>query len=509
MSFFGRIKRLASETAIYGVSSIVGRTVNFLLVPFYTQFFPPERYGVVGLLYTAIVFMNIVYAYGLEGAYLKHASGKGREHVHRVFSTTTWSLIVSSVLLTILLLGFREQVGYVIQIDEQWHFLLFYAAAILALDAVTVVPFAELRLANKAWQFAGIKFANILVNVGLNILLIVFMGWGIEAIFVANLAASVVSILLLLPVYARNLRPTFDGSLWKQLLAFGLPFVPGGIGYAFAERVNLFFLASMTGRDLVEERYGPHMSEQSLNDLAAEAYARADEVRIANPHLGEADLAERMAETIDMVYGQYLAGVFNVVWKLGIIMLLVVQMFRYAWQPFFLQHSEDEDAPALFARIFTLFTAFGLVIFLAVSFFASELVAFPLPGGRHLIQPAYWLGLHVVPVALLAYLFEGWYYNFSVGAYLQKKTKYFIHATLLGSVVSVILNLALVPRFGLEGAAWATLGAWATIALALHLLLRRHYVVPYEWGRVGLMLALSAGLFAAWYFVPVLQIWWA
>jgi O-antigen/teichoic acid export membrane protein len=508
MSFFSRIKRLASETAIYGISSIVGRTVNFLLVPFYTQFFAPEQYGVVGLVYTAIVFLNIVYAYGLEGSYLKHASGSGREQVQEVFSTSIWSLLATSVLFTGAMILFREPVAMLIGIDVQWHFLLYYTAAILALDAVTVVPFAELRLANKALQFALIKFTNILVNVGMNILLIVVLDWGIEAIFVANLAASVVTLFLLMPVYLRLLRPTFSRSLWKAMLGFGLPFVPGGLGYAFAERVNMFFLAHMTGRDMLLERYGRYMSQESLDGLEREAETRVAELT-ANAAPGEMPSPERLSEAMDLVYGQYLAGVFNVVWKLGILMLLVVQMFRYAWQPFFLQHADDDDARELFARIFTLFTALGLAVFLGVSFFAYEIVSFPLPGGRHLIQPAYWLGLHIVPIALLAYLFEGWYYNFSVGAYVQKKTKYFIHATFTGAIVSLALNATLVPAFGLEGAAWATLAAWAVIALTLHLLLRRHYAIPYDWMRVAGMGALAAGLFALWYFIPPLQVWWA
>jgi O-antigen/teichoic acid export membrane protein len=150
-----------------------------------------------------------------------------------------------------------------------------------------------------------------------------------------------------------------------------------------------------------------------------------------------------------------------------------------------------------------------LLVLLGVSFFLRELVAFPLPGGRTLIAEVYWPGLSIVPVAMLGYLFQGWYYHFSAGAYIKKQTRYFIHATLVGSVVALGLNTLLVPRFGMLGAAWATAAAYGAMTLTLLFVVQRFYRVPYAWGRVAVMVVLAGGLFGAWQALPTLQVWWA
>ncbi len=493
MSFVPRVKKLASETAIYGVSSVVGRLITFLLVPFYTQFFAPDLYGVVILIYTAFVFLNILYTHGLESAYLKFASGdEGRTKAHEAFSSATWSLLLTSVLLSVVLLSMKQAVVTTIGIEERWFFLVYYAVGILTLDTLAVVPFAELRLSNRPWMFAGIKLANILTNVGLNVLLIVGLRWGIEAIFVANLAASALSLVLLLPMYARLLRPSLNVDLWKKMMLFGLPFLPGGLGYALTDRVNLFFLGRMSKGNVLR-LYGEEIDVGELAERADSAAQAAGEGAAA------------LQQAADAVYGQYVAGAFGTIWKLGIFMMLLVQMFRFAWQPFFLQHADDEDARPLFARVFTLFTVVAAFVVLAVSFFAEELVAIPLPGGRTLIERSYWLGIGLVPVALIAYFFQGWYYNFSAGAYIANKTRYFVHSTLAGGAVAIVLNAALVPTFGMLGAAWATAAAYAVMSLLLGVLIYRHYPLPYEWVRVTATVALTGVLLFCWYYFPALQ----
>lgn len=458
-----RIRKLASETAIYGLSSVVGRMINFLLFPFYSHVFSPDAYSVVGVVYAAFVFLNILYQYGLESAYLKYAAAQPAARP-AVFSTATWSLLGSSVVLSLLMLAVQRSVGALIGLEAPWP-VLGYAALILVLDTLAVVPLAELRLQNRAWTFAAVRLVNIGVNVGLNLVLILGLGWGVEAVFVANIAASAATLLQLAPVYHRSLRWTFDRALWRQLLAFGLPFVPGGLGYAVTDRVNLFFLAQM------------------------------DDATVARHHGAGHD-------------ADYVVGLFSGVVKLAIFLALFVQMFRFAWQPFFLQHARDDDAPALFARVFTLLTAVMLFVLLGVSFFLHELVALPLPGGRVLIAEAYWPGLVIVPVAMLGYLFQGWYYHFSAGAYIENKTRFFIHATLAGSVVALVLNVLLVPRFGLLGAAWATTAAYFVMAATLLFLVQAFYRVPYAWGRVAVMGLMAAGLFGAWQSVPALHVWW-
>ncbi len=480
-----RIRQLASETAVYGVSSILGRLINFALVPFYTNVLPIDHYGVVILVYTALVFLQIVFTYGMESAYLRFAAGAdGRARVQTTFSSALWSLTGSSIALSALLFAFQSQAAWVIGIQESWFDLVYLATAILALDALAVVPMAELRLSNRPWRFASARLLNVAVNVTLNLYLILGLGMGVRAIFVANLAASASVLLFLTPEFVRYLRPRFDSALCKKMVKFGFPFVPGGLAYALSERVSLFFLGRMTA-DQVLALYGDRINADLISSVSSAADQAAS------------------------VYGQYIVSVFGTAYKLAIFMMLVSQMFRYAWQPFFLNRADDPDARELFARVFTLFTAGAGFVVLGVSFFAMELVSIPLPGGRHVIPEAYWLGLQIVPLALIGYVFQGWYYNFSVGIYLEKQTRYFIHATVVGGTVSVILTALLVPSMGMMGAALATTVAFASMAFTLLFFSQRAYSVPYRWGRVAGIVSAAGVCLGLWFVIDGLQVWWA
>jgi O-antigen/teichoic acid export membrane protein len=475
MSFAARLRKLVSETAIYGISSVVGRLITFLLFPFYSQFFSPDAYGIVGVLFTLFIFANVVFQYGMESAYLKFASEENDDGSARILSTSIWALLSTSVIFALVFLIGRSGISSLIRLDLEWTYLFYYVAAILVLDTMAVVPFAKLRLENRPIRFAVIRLCSVLLNVGLNVYLIAFRRVGIEAIFVANVASSALALILLMPTFAGQLRLTFDTAVLRGLLVFGLPFVPAGLGYAFADRVNIFFLLGMS-RQRVLDLYGDAIDQSTLQTLVTQAD-----------------------------YGEYMVGVFNGIAKLAIIMALVVQMFRYAWQPFFLQHARDADAKPLFARVFTLFVAVALFVVLGVSFFAQELVALPLPGGRHLIHPSYWLGLFAVPVLLLGYFFQGLYYNFAAGAYIERKTGYFVYCAIAGAAVSIVINVVFVPAYGMIAAAWSAAAAYFTMAALLYILMRRHYFIPYDWSRVLALGACAAITFLLWNRFDLLQ----
>ncbi len=507
MGFAQRLRKLASETAIYGISSIIGRAVQFLIFPFYTWFFAPEELGIYAAAYAGFVVFNIIYTYGMEAAYLKFASGKtGRKQAHAVFSTITWMLIGSSLALSLVFLLFKSSIGNALNLDVAWHRLLHYIVLILVMDTLCVVPFAELRLSNQPIRFAVIQLTHIFVNVGLNVLLIVAFGMGIEAIFMANVASSAVKLVMHTPTYLHMLRLHFDGGLWRELLHFGLPFLPSGLGYAATETISRVYIGKMDGVQVLR-LYSDAIDTEDLAQKAADASELARTTGEASG-LGAADLAQQVSDAADAVYGSYMMGVLAAGFKIAIFMTLFAQMFRFAWQPFFLQHAEDEDAQPLFAQVFTLFTAVGLGVWLTLSFFVDELVALPLPGGRNLIDPAYWLGLRIVPILLLAYLLQGWYYNFAAGLYITKKTKYFVYCSVGAALITIGMNVGLVPRYGMTAAAWAAFAAYATMAGMLFFISRHFYPVPYAWGRVALTTLLAAGLFLLWWQVPGAQVWW-
>jgi O-antigen/teichoic acid export membrane protein len=437
---------------------------------------------VVAVLYTAFTLINHVYQHGMESAYLKYASGaEGRARAAEVFNAATWSVLAASCLLSAAMLLFRDPLSAFIGLDPGRSYLFFYAAGIQTLETLTIVPFAELRLQNDPLRFARLKMINIGLNVGLNLLFIIGLRHDIDAVFLSNLLASAVTFVMVLPLFAGRFGFRPSPVLWRQLLRFGLPFVPSGLSYALVDRVNVIFVGRMdAGR--IRELYGQTFDLTALT---------------TNPATTDAD------------YGQYMAGIFGAVWKLGVFMMLVAQMFRFAWQPFFLQHAGDSDARPLYARIFSLFTALSLFVVLAVTFLIDDLVALPMPGGRTFFPPSYWPAVYIVPIALLAYLFQGWYYNFTAGAYIERKTSYFVYCTFAGGLITLAANALLVPTYGMAAAAWSTAAAYAVMALLLLFFVQRFYPIPYEWSRVAAMTACALGLYGAWRGFPFLQHWWA
>lgn len=482
MSSGNRIRRLASETAVYGISSVVGRLINFLLFPLYSQVFPPDVYQPVVLIYAAFIFLNILYQHGMESSYLKFATELDeRTGRSSAFSTAVVSVTLISLCLSAIVWLLPEPVSRLMELDTRYLPLLMWGGWILLLDALAVVPFADLRLQNRPWMFAGIRLANITVNVGLNILFIFGLGWGIESILLANVAASAASLVLLSPtILSRITAP--DSTLWRRMIRFGLPFIPGGLGYAVTERINIFFLARMDPE-----------TARSLYHLTPESHP---------------NLYDRAVEQGPIVFTEFVVGTYGGIIKLAVLMALFVQMFRYAWQPFFLQHQKDEDASELFGKVFSILTLVLLTAFLGISFLADELVRLPLPGGRTLISSGYWLGLPIIPIALIGYLFQGWYYHFSAGAYIKDVSKYFLHATLAGSVLALVLNALLVPSYGMWAAAAATSAAYGLMSLTLLLLVRDKYSVPYQWARTGWAVLTAGAFYITWNRVGALQHWW-
>lgn len=452
----GPLKQLASDTAVYGFSSIVARFFNYLLVPFYTHVFPPGEYGAVAKAYAAFVFLNVIYTYGMESAYLKHAAGKERPRLQTVFSTALWTLIGTSLVFSLLALQWIQPAAGLMGLEEDAH-LLYYMAGILVCDTLLAVPMAQLRLQRKSWTFAGIRLAGVTINLGFNLWLILGSGWGVEAVLLGNLAGSAASLVLAWLPVADLFRATYDPGLVRSMLAFGLPYVPTGLGYAITEAIDRFFL----------DRMDPAVTE---------ALYGAD------------------TQPGDVV------GIYNACFKLGVFMLLYVQMFRFAWQPFFLNLQDDPEAPGIFSRAFTLFTAIGALVFLGVSFFARALVAIPVPGGeetRTLIEPSYWDGLFIVPLVLLAYLAQGWYTHFTAGIFIKSRTIHLPWITLAGAAVTLSINASLTPRYGMAASATATVLSHLAMAILVGAVAYYHFPIPYQWKRLTMITLVTGLAFAA------------
>ena len=271
------------------------------------------------------------------------------------------------------------------------------------LDALAVIPFLKLRLERKAKKFALFKIINIVVNISSNIILIFIFHWGIEAVFVSNLIASLAALLLLLPTIISSFKFEFHYVLFKRLIKFGLPYLPAGFAVMLVQVVDVPIMEKLTDFKTV--------------------------------------------------------GIYKANYKLGIFMMLFVNMFQYAWQPFFLQNAREENAREMFSKVLTYFTIIGSFILVVLSLFIADLAKINI-FGFSLIGLKYWSGLSIVPVVLLAYLFNGLYVIFSAGIYIEEKSLYVPVISGLGAFVNIVTNFLLIPVMGIMGAAIATLAAY-------------------------------------------------
>lgn len=430
-----KIKALGTDTAIYGVSTILGRFLTFILTPIYANILTQSELGIVAIVFGYIAFLNVVYSYGMESAYFKYSATKEFGNERENFTIPFVSLFVTSMVFSGFLAALSPGIAVVINIPLDS--IVLYAAAILALDAWAVIPFASLRMARKSKQFAGIKLAGIVVTVGLNILLLVHFRMGLEGIFLSNLIGSAFTLALLLPLILRNLSPGWNRALYRALLRFGIPYVPAGLAAMMIQVIDRPILEALTDQATV--------------------------------------------------------GIYQANYRLGIFMMLIVATFDFAWKPFALSQSDDTESGRLFGRVLTYYLLLMAGVFLVLSFFIGDVVKIPAFWGRSILPPPYWIGLPIVPVVLLAYVILGISNYVSTGMYIQKKTHLLPVVTFAGAGVNVVANLVLIPVFNIMGGAVATLLSYATMATLSYVLVQRFHPVPYEFPRL-IKVIIAAGL---------------
>lgn len=440
------LKRLASQTAVYGASSVVGRFLNYLLVPLFTYTFAPAEYGVVAEIYAYMGFLAVLLAFGLETGYFRFREG-GEWPPAVVYATAMRFLVLANGTFLLAIVLLRQPLADLLRHATHPEYV-WWSAAILALDSVGALAFARLRAENRAVRFAVVKVIEIGVNVGLNLFFIVLCRqafeldpqslfgrlWdpavGVGYVFIANLVASAGKILILAPQFRGGLAG-FDRALFGRLIGYSLPMVVIG----FAGIVN------------------------EMLDRAALKY------------LLPYDLETNMAQL----------GIYSACYKLSIVMSLFIQAFRYAGEPFFFAYAKQDDARLVYALVLNWFVICCVFIFLVVTLYIDVF--------QYFVGAAYREGLQVVPVLLLANLLLGIYVNLSIWYKLTDRTLMGAWVALSGAGITVALLLWSVPIYGYAGAAWAHLACYGSMAVLSYALGRRYYPVPYDVKRVlGYML---------------------
>lgn len=448
------LRIFAKETAIYGISSILGRSLYFLLTPLYTyQLASRADYGIMTNLFAYIALLMVVFTYRMETAYFRFSTERPE-----ALGTAMISVSATTVFFGVLLWVFASPLAGLLHLSDYVE-LVQLAILILCLDALCEIPFAQLRNESRPLRYAMIRLTGVAINIGGNLFFILacpailnnpnwaeWHDWvklvyspdnAVSYIFVSNVFASLVTLVLLSPQYMRMPRQ-FDPRLWTQMFTYALPLILVGLSY------------------IVNETFD----------------------RQIMPFLLKGSHAQRQEQL----------GVYGANYKLAMILSLFTQAFRMGAEPFFFKNKTTENAPRLYADVALYFTIAMALGFLGVTLYIDIF--------KYFIGPKYWEGLPVVPVLLMANLFLGLYYNLSVWYRVKDHTIWGAYIALGGAAITVALNFYWLPRIGYIGAAWATLICYATMAGACYLIGRRFYPVPYAIGKIALYIVLSLLLYS-------------
>jgi len=426
---FQSILKLIKQSAIYGFGHILSRSIGFLLLPLHTNFISPHDYALYIYGYAFIPFVAIFYSAGINSAQLRYyLLAKDEVDKYKIVTTALITTLVISLLLSILFFLFSDTCAQLVFNNTHYGFLIRISCGIMLFDALLLILFNILRAEEKAVRFVLLNLLNVFLTIFLNVFFIVYLKKGISGIFIANLIASVVTFCVLILLTHRSIARQFSLPLAKELSGFGFPLIPS---------VLSMVVLTMCDRFIIRELMG-------------------DEA----------------------------AGVYGAAYKLGMFMNLIITAFRYAWHPFYLSTaSEDANAKLIFSKVLTYFLFFCGFVFLVISIFIKEMVQFQM-FGLHLFGKEYWGGVAIVPIIMASYIFYGIYLNFEVGIYLENKTKYLAVVTVLSALLNILANFLLIPYFGLNGAAYATLLAYMFMASSLYFYVNRFYKIPYEWLRL-------------------------
>lgn len=446
-------KSLFKQTFIYGLATVLPRMLSFILVPLYTDpsVLSTAEYGRVSFIFAYFVLFNVVLAYGMETAFFRFFNKE--ESKEKVTSTSAISLIISSLGLLGIAFLFQNQISALTNIELKYLNLIFI---ILLLDALVIIPFAWLRATAQPMRYAIIKILNVAINLGLNVFLLLYLkelsygnpffsniykaDFEISYIFISNLIASGITLLLIVPFYTK-IKFNFDSVIWKKMMRYAMPVLIAGIAYSVNETFDRILLEKLLPANIAEEQI----------------------------------------------------GMYSACYKLALFMTLFVTAFRLGIEPYFFSHSKTENPQKNYAKILEYFVAFGSVIFIGVVVFVDVIKPYIIK------SETYYEAMWILPFILLANFCLGIYHNLSVWYKITDRTKFGAYISIFGAIVTLVLNYVLIPKIGFKGSAIATLSAYAVMMLLSFYFGRKYYPIPYNFKKIGLYLSVST-VFSMVYF---------
>lgn len=456
------IKALAGQTVVYGLGTIVPRILNYLLTPFYVRVFLPEEYGQISELYAWVALFLAILTFGMETTFFRFSQ---KEDWKKVFNNAETFILTISLLFVIAFSFFYDSFAELIHYQHNKYYVLLIGI-IVALDAIAAVPFAILRKEEKAQRFSFIKISNVSINIFFNILFLVIMpeksrelgdlifGEGTSLliwVFISNVISSLFNIILLAPQFSQ-LKIGFDKSLMIEMLKYSTPILLislVGMINEVADKILIKYLVTI-----------PEESVLASMGLSAEEYA------------------------------MHQLGIYSANFKLGVLMTIFIQMFRFASEPFFFSHAKDRNAPNLYAKVMTYFVIFCLLIFLGVMFYMDILQHFVGRKGSD-----YHEGLSIVPIILIANMLYGIVFNLSIWFKISDNTIFGTIISIIGTIMTLICFFVLIPRIGYMGAAIAHLACYTTMMLVSYFWGQKVFPIPYQIGRIAIYCLIAMTLF--------------
>ncbi len=429
------LKSLAKDTAIYGLSSIIGRFLNYLLVPLYTMKMSAAggEYGVITNVYAYVALLLVLLTYGMETTFFRYANKQG-ENAERVYSTTLWSVGTTSLLFIVLVMAFLQPLSSVMGYGDHPEYIACMFTCV-AIDAFQCIPFAYLRYQKKPMKFAALKLIFIFMNILLNCIYYLGMdGHDARAAFIINLICTSVMTLFFWKEL-RGFRHGFDGSLLKRMLSYSWPILVLGIAGI-------------------------------LNQTAD---------KMLFPYLyTNADMKEQLA-------------IYGAVFKIAMIMAMITQAFRYAYEPIVFGKSKDKDSKEYYAKAMKYFLIFTLLAFLAVVGYINIL--------KFIIGSDYWVGLRVVPIVMAAEIMMGVHFNLSFWYKLIDKTIWGAIFSGIGCAVLIAINIIFVPKYGYIACAWGGFAGYCTAMILSYIVGQKYYPIQYPLKDMALYVLLTLVLF--------------
>jgi O-antigen/teichoic acid export membrane protein len=455
-------RKLFRQTFVYGLATVLPRALAIVLVPLYVEVLGTAEYGVYASLMAFLILGNVLLSYGMETAFFRFVN-KHSDQKKQVQGTALTSLTVSTALFLAIFLGFRESLSSLLDFKTTY---VTYGILILGLDALCVLPFAWYRVTERPTRYAVVKIINVLINLGFNLFFFLVLpkwaetapgsiwdGWYhpedmVSYVFIANLLASAITLLMVLPVYLK-IGFTFQSSIWRNMMKYGFPVLVAGIAFSINEAFDKILLKYLLPKNIAESE----------------------------------------------------VGVYAACYKLGVFMTLFATAFRLGIEPFFFNHASNSNAKQTYATITRYFTILGSAILLFVVVYIDVFKRILIP------DSAYWEALDIVPLILLANLCLGVYHNLSVWYKVTDRTRFGAYISLFGAGVTLLLNLVLIPYLSYRGSAVATLAAYGSMMVLSYYFGQRHYAVPYKVWHIARIALLAIGLAAVSFYVFEGNLW--